>query len=71
MTSALVNQGLEEDGFKPDQAELYMKPNATIELGLEEASALIGLIEGLEELDDVNRVSHNLELTDEVVAQLA
>jgi transcriptional/translational regulatory protein YebC/TACO1 len=29
------------------------------------------MVETLEELDDVGKVSHNLELTDDVVAQLA
>ena len=29
------------------------------------------MIEALEELDDVNKVYHNLELTDEMVAQFA
>jgi transcriptional/translational regulatory protein YebC/TACO1 len=29
------------------------------------------MIEALEELDDVNKVYHNLELTEEMVAQFA
>jgi len=37
----------------------------------EQATAVLNLIEALEELDDVNNVYHNLELTDEVVAQFA
>lgn len=68
---AQVSQGMESAGLKPDQAELMMKPNATIELGPTEANAVLGLIESLEELDDVSKVYHNLELTDEMVAQFA
>jgi len=68
---AQVSQELESAGLKPDQAELMMKPNATIELSPAEANAVLGLIDSLEELDDVSKVYHNLELTEELVAQFA
>jgi YebC/PmpR family DNA-binding regulatory protein len=68
---AQVNQALEAAGIKPDQAELIMQPNTTLELGADEAQAVLGMIEALEELDDVNKVYHNLELTEEMVAQFA
>jgi transcriptional/translational regulatory protein YebC/TACO1 len=38
---------------------------------MEEAAAVLDLIEALEELDDVSKVYHNLELTEDVVAQFA
>jgi transcriptional/translational regulatory protein YebC/TACO1 len=68
---AQVSQALEEQGFAAAQAELAMQPNTTIELGMEEAAAVLDLIEALEELDDVSKVYHNLELTEDVVAQFA
>ena len=68
---AQVSQALEAAGTKPDQAELIMKPNTTLELSADEAQSVLGMIEALEELDDVNKVYHNLELTDEMVAQFA
>ena len=68
---ALVNQTLEEAGFKLDEANLTMKPNSTLELGTDEATSVLNLIDALEELDDVSQVYHNLELTDEVMAQFA
>ncbi len=68
---AQVSQALEAAGTKPDQAELIMNPNTTLELSADEAQAVLGMIEALEELDDVNKVYHNLELTDEMVAQFA
>ncbi|MBU6350815.1 MAG: YebC/PmpR family DNA-binding transcriptional regulator [Caldilinea sp.] len=68
---AQVSQALEGQGFAAAQAELAMQPNTTIELGVEEAAAVLGLIEALEELDDVSKVYHNLELTEDVVAQFA
>lgn len=68
---ALVSQVLDEQGLTPNQAELVMKPNTTLELEAEEAGSVLNLIDALEELDDVNKVWHNLELTEDVVAQFA
>ncbi len=68
---AQVSQALEEAGLKPDQSELIMQPNVTLSLSPEESVTVMNLIEALEELDDVSKVHHNLELTDEVIAQLA
>ncbi len=66
-----VTQLLHDNGFTPDQSELIMQPNTTLELSPAEASSVLTLIEGLEELDDVDKVSHNLELTEAVMAQFA
>ena len=37
----------------------------------EAGMAVLTLIENLEELDDTNKVYHNLELTDELMSQMA
>ena len=66
-----ISQMLRDNGFTPDQSELTKEPNTTMELAPNEAAAVLSLIENLEELDDVNKVYHNLELTDAVVAQFA
>lgn len=66
-----ITQLLRDNGFTPDQSELMMQPNTTLELDATEAAAVLSLIEGLEDLDDVSKVYHNLELTDAVVAQFA
>jgi YebC/PmpR family DNA-binding regulatory protein len=68
---AQVSQALEAAGIKPDQAELIMQPNTTLALGVDEAQSILQMVEALDELDDVNKVSHNLELTEEMVAQFA
>jgi YebC/PmpR family DNA-binding regulatory protein len=68
---APISQALKEAGFEPDNAELIMQPNTTIALEAEQAADVMNLVEALEELDDVTKVSHNLELTDELVAQFA
>ena len=66
-----VTQLLRDNGFSPNQSELTMEPNTTLELAPEEATAVLTLIEGVEELDDVTKVYHNLELTEAVMAQFA
>ena len=68
---ALVNQVLAEQRLTPSRSELMMKPNTTIALGANEASQVLEFVDALDELDDVNQVFHNLELTDEIMAQFA
>ncbi len=68
---AQVTQALEAAGFQPDESELFMQPNVSIELDAEAGIAVLSLVEALEDLDDVTKVYHNLEITDEMVAQLA
>jgi YebC/PmpR family DNA-binding regulatory protein len=68
---AQVSQAIKEAGFVPDNAELIMKPNTPLTLEAEQATDVIQMVEALEELDDVTKVWHNLELTDELVAQFA
>ena len=68
---AQVLQALADNGFTPDESNLIQQPDNVLALGPDEATSVLGLIEALEELDDVSNVYHNLELTDEVVAQFA
>lgn len=68
---AQVEQALREAGIQPDSSELIMQANTTVALDPDSGVAVLNLIEALEELDDVSKVYHNLELTDELVAQVA
>jgi YebC/PmpR family DNA-binding regulatory protein len=68
---AQVAQALSDAGYTPDESSLMLKPNTTLALEGEQANAVLNLIDALEELDDVASVYHNLELTDEMVAQFA
>ena len=68
---ALVDKSLRESGFQPDTSELIMQPNQTLSLDPRAGLTVLQLLESLEELDDVHKVHHNLELTDELVAQVA
>ena len=68
---AQVARTLRESGIAPDSSELIMQPNRTLALDTPAGLTVLHLLESLEELDDVNKVYHNLELTDELVAQVA
>ncbi len=68
---AQVDKTLRASGILPDSSELIMQPNRTLSLDPRAGLTVLHLLESLEELDDVNKVYHNLELTDELVAQVA
>jgi YebC/PmpR family DNA-binding regulatory protein len=68
---ARVTQTLEQMGYTPDESELIMQPNVTLGLDSTEGLSVLNLVEALEELDDVTKVYHNLEITDEMIAQMA
>ncbi len=68
---AQVAQALSDAGFTSDEFKLILNPNTPMGLEVDQAQAVLNLIEALEELDDVSNVYHNLELTDEMVAQFA
>ncbi len=52
-------------------ASLDWKPTNTTELDEEKAQSLMGLVEALEDLDDVQDVYTNMEVSDEIMAKLA
>jgi len=61
-----VQKKLEEMGLEPESADLQRIPNDTIELTLEQSIQIMKIIEEFEDDDDIQAVSHNLEVTDEV-----
>ncbi len=61
---------LEELGVEPETAELQRIPKDTKRLDLEEAQKIMKVIDLFEEDDDVQKVFHNLELTDEMIAEM-
>jgi YebC/PmpR family DNA-binding regulatory protein len=64
-----VRQALKDAGIEFETAELTMAPKATMELGEKETLQVMGLIEALEELDDVQQVYSNLSISDEAMAR--
>ncbi len=62
---------LEDTGAKVESAEVTMQPKASIEVDAHVARQNLRLIEALEDLDDVQRVTANFDLPTEVLAEVA
>ena len=54
-----VRDALEAAGFKPEVAEVTMRPENTIDLDEDSAARMQKLLDVLEDLDDVQEVYHN------------
>jgi YebC/PmpR family DNA-binding regulatory protein len=67
----VVAQNLTDAGFEPSSTELIMKAKTLMAPDPETAVKVIRLIEKLEDLDDVQTVYSNLDITDEVLAQVS
>ena len=65
-----VVQMLEKKGVKMSESELRLEPNQKLELDPEDAAQVLHVIEELEELDDVQNIYSNLEITDAALARL-
>ena len=65
-----VSNALEAQLGESESAKLIWKPQTTTELDLEGMEKLMKLIDTLEDDDDVQRVTANFEISDEVMAAL-
>ena len=68
---AAVTVALEGKFGEPQESKLVWKPGTTVSLDFETAQSLMGLLEVLEEHDDVQAIHANYEIPDDVMAQLA
>lgn len=66
-----VRIALEQEKVHVANAELAMIPKTTLELQPKETVTVLKLMERLEELDDVQRVYSNLELSEEALSEFA
>jgi YebC/PmpR family DNA-binding regulatory protein len=66
-----VRKSLESAGLPIESAELTMQPKTAIEVDAHVARQNLRLIEALEDLDDVQRVTANFDLPSEVLAEAA
>jgi transcriptional/translational regulatory protein YebC/TACO1 len=66
-----VESKLSEAGYKITDSGLSWLAKNEIELGVEESMQVTSLLEKLEELDDVQNVASNLNISDEVAAAMA
>jgi YebC/PmpR family DNA-binding regulatory protein len=65
-----VRQYVEERGIHIASAEISMVPKSTIELDEKEALRTLKLLDKLDELDDVQRASSNVDFSDAVLESL-
>lgn len=65
-----VKDALVAAGLQPTHAEMTMVADISVPLDLAGAEKLLAMIDGLEDLDDVQNVYTNAEIPDEVMEQL-
>jgi YebC/PmpR family DNA-binding regulatory protein len=66
-----VKEALIAAGFAPDNAEVTMQASTQTELDAEDAEKMLRLIDRLEDLDDVQNVYSNADISEEIVAQFS
>jgi YebC/PmpR family DNA-binding regulatory protein len=66
-----VRTALEAQGLKVESSDFAMVPKTTVELDEKHAEQTMRLLERLEDLDDVQNVYSNSDVSDEVAAALA
>ena len=64
-----VSETLRAAGISSDAAEIQKVPKTFVKLDGDDARKVIKLVEALEELDDVQRVSANFDIPDEILQQ--
>ena len=65
-----IRDGLQEAGIEVQEAEMVRVPANTIQLDEGDAGKVLRLMEAIEDNDDVQRVSSNFDISDEVMAKL-
>ncbi len=65
-----VKAALEEVGIEVEDSDQDFRASVEVSLGVEEAKKVLKLIDALEESDDVQNVYTNMDLSDEVLAEL-
>ncbi len=63
---AAVVEAFDAAGVKPDSARIVQNPSTEVQLDRDTALKVIKMIDALEDLDDVQEVSHNAEIPDDI-----
>jgi YebC/PmpR family DNA-binding regulatory protein len=66
-----VKRRLEERGFRPVQAAVQMRPSTTVRLEGKDAEQMLRLADALEDLDDVQSVNANFDISEEEMQRVA
>ena len=66
-----VKQALIDAGHEPESADVTMHPATTVDLNVEDAEKVLRLVDALEDLDDVQSVYSNADISADVMAQMS
>jgi YebC/PmpR family DNA-binding regulatory protein len=64
-----VQESIAATGYEIENAELIMRPKTMVDLDLDVATKVLRLVDRLEDLDDVQTVYSNLEVSDDLLAE--
>ncbi|MEA2092958.1 MAG: YebC/PmpR family DNA-binding transcriptional regulator [Pseudomonadota bacterium] len=65
-----IREAMVAAGLEPEQAEVTMRAATTSSLDLDDAEKMVRLLDTLEDLDDVQNVYSNADISEEVLVQL-
>ncbi len=66
----VICEAFEKNGLKADLSEVDFIPSVSATLDLESAEKVLRLIDMLEDLDDVQKVYHNADISEEILEKL-
>lgn len=66
-----VSEALEQNQIETESAEIAQVPKTTIELGIEDARKVLRLLDELESNEDVQSVTANFNISEEIMATLS
>jgi YebC/PmpR family DNA-binding regulatory protein len=65
-----VRDGMVAAGMSSESAQITMRASTSAELGVKEAGSMIKMLDLLEDLDDVQEVYSNADISEDVLAQI-
>ena len=65
-----IRETMTAAGLTPDNAEVTMRAATSVQLDTEHATSMVRLLEALEDLDDVQNVYSNADISEEILAAL-
>ena len=66
-----IKEALHAIGLEPENAEITMHAATSVQLGIKNAEVMLRLFDTLEELDDVQKIYSNADISDDVLQQLS
>ncbi|WP_305906702.1 YebC/PmpR family DNA-binding transcriptional regulator [Methylomarinum sp. Ch1-1] len=66
-----VKEAMVSAGFEPENAEVTMQADTNTDLDADTAAKMLRLIDRLEDLDDVQNVYSNADISDEIMADIS